>query len=249
MRTSWVTSSDLRQSDECAQVDEAWQTPTEQPPPPPVDPICCFGGPHPRYEPLILDLNGDGIHTTSVDEWPVAFDLTGDGIADITAWTSPTTEEGILYYDHNHNGVIDGGAELFGDATVMPGGLRARHGFEALAAYDQRENGGDEDGVISPADRVWGKLRLWVDRDQNGAVSPDENYSLGAMHVIELGLAYLTMTAAEQYGEDASGNWHLMKGSFVQRIAGTGGNTTVTRAMHDVFFRVRVGAIMTSDDH
>jgi hypothetical protein len=69
-------------------------------------------------EPLILDLNGDGIQTTALENTAVAFDMNGDGRRDLTAWTNPQTEEGFLFYDQNHNRVVDGNQELFGKHWV-----------------------------------------------------------------------------------------------------------------------------------
>jgi hypothetical protein len=64
-------------------------------------------------EPLILDLNGDGIWTTNKGESPVWFDLNGNGVADLVAWTHPDHEDAFLYVDWNRNRTIDGGRELF----------------------------------------------------------------------------------------------------------------------------------------
>lgn len=254
-----VTSPD---SAECANVNQKWVTPQEaqetcnlqcnqactattsgtgwacpdQPNPPggdsPGDPSCTHG-----CSPLVLDLNGDGIHTTSASIDPIRFDLTGDGRPDLVGWTDPATEEGLLYYDHNQNHVIDGGAELFGEVTILPDGRRARNGFEALAAHDAPSQGGNGDRVISPADRVWGRLRLWVDRNHDGAMTNDENYSLGQARVVQLDLDYEQATAAEEYGLDSAGNYHFYRGTFVQRISG--GERESVRALHDVYFAVR----------
>lgn len=223
-------------TEECNAVDAAWDQPGEDdggggPPPENGDPGGCSFAEFP-CSPLVLDLNGDGIHTTSAADWPVMFDLNGDGISHPIAWTNPATAEGILYFDHNHNGVIDGGAELFGDATILPDGARARNGFEALAAYDQAGHGGNGDGVISPADAVWGKLRLWVDRDHDGVMIASENDSLGAMHIVEVSVKY-----AETMMVDPQGNHHKQQSTFKQRIIGSSWEKIVTRAIHDVYFR------------
>jgi hypothetical protein len=208
--------------------------PTNPPPPPPT--IC--GDPHACQEPLVLDLDGGGIYTTDVDVSPVRFDLNGDGVSERTAWTRPDTDEGILYFDHNKNGVIDGGAELFGDVTVLSTGARAATGFAALTDYDLLVNGGNEDGVITSADHGWHKMRLWVDRDHNGLVSHDENYTLNQRNVVELSTSYVTMTAAENFGLDAQGNWHLFKSRFKQELKmDDGRKVVVDRALHDIFFR------------
>lgn len=185
-----------------------------------------------NIEPLVLDLNGDGIWTTSKDDGAVWFDLNGNGLPDLTAWTSGDHEDAFLYFDWNDNKIIDGGQELFGDATILPDGRRASHGYEALAAYDDPEFGGNADGVISRADAVWPRLRLWVDRNHDAMVSNDENSTLAAAGVVELSLAYVQMTAAENYGLDANGNRHLYQGSFAQKVRGE----THRQSMHELYF-------------
>jgi hypothetical protein len=188
-------------------------------------------------EPLILDLNGDGIHTVAFDQSPVSFDMDGNGAPDVTAWTDPATEEGFLFYDLNHNGVIDGGQELFGDATTLPNGKRATTGVEVLGLCDTKRYGGNGDGVISPGDAAYGKIRVWVDRNHDAVATRDETYSLGELAVTELSLQFRELTAAESWGVDATGNYHRFQGSFTQRLGPGHRVATVTRAMDDVYFR------------
>jgi hypothetical protein len=211
-----------------------------QPPPndpPEIVPVCCQGEPHnTRSEPLLLDLNGDGIHTTEPD---VRFDLTGDGAADLASWSNGATEEGFLYLDLNRNGIVDGGQELFGDVTFLPNGSRARHGFEALAAYDAPAQGGNGDGIISAGDRVWGSLRVWVDRNHDGIATHDENDALPAVQVVSISLAWETFGADRDYGRDAANNYHVFQGTFTQRVIHNGRPELVERAAHDIYFRIK----------
>jgi hypothetical protein len=83
-------------------------------------------------DPLVLDLNGDGIHTLGLSAW-VHFDHDGDGFKELTGWIS--SGEGVLVLDKNGNGLLDNGSELFGDFTFLPNGTRAGNGFQALAMY------------------------------------------------------------------------------------------------------------------
>ena len=228
-------------SAECSEVAGNWQTDAEYVPAPapvPPPPSSTGGGegpcPSESCSPLILDINGDGIHTTTLENG-VDFDLTGDGIPDRTAWTNPKTEEGILYFDLNHNHTVDGGRELFGDATRLPSGIRARHAFEALDVYDSPEHGGNDDGRIDQSDRVWGKLRIWVDRNHDGICGRDEDSPLAAAGVVEISLAYTTAPLADAI--DAQGNYHLQQGLFIRR---NGSKLTILDAV-DVYYRVIYG--------
>jgi hypothetical protein len=204
------------------------------------DPSPTGGGHNAATEPLILDLEGDGILTSDFYDSPVRFDMNGDGVHDLTAWTAAGADDALLYRDVNRNGSIDGAHELFGDATILPNGSRARTGYQALAAHDDPSRGGNGDGVIAMGDRVWGTLRLWVDRDHDGVETNDESFPLAAAGVVELSLDYITAGAADAFGLDASGNWHLLKGTYRRRINGGSASAIVERAMHDVFFRTRI---------
>lgn len=132
--------------------------------------------------PLVLDLNGDGVHTVTQSNG-VAFDLQGNGQLIKTAWTDG--HDGLLALDLNHDGAINSGAELFGDGTLLNTGCTAQNGFEALQQYDL-----NLDGVIDEQDNVFSDLKVWVDTDGNGESSTLELHSL-----LELGVQSLDLNA------------------------------------------------------
>ena len=83
-----------------------------------------------RRDPLVLDLDGDGIETVGVNATThVLFDHNNDGVKTGTGWVKG--DDGLLVLDRNGNGVIDNGSELFGDATMV-NGVKATDGFSAL---------------------------------------------------------------------------------------------------------------------
>jgi Ca2+-binding EF-hand superfamily protein len=125
--------------------------------------------------PLMLDLNGDGVHTTSVDEG-VIFDIQGNGQPVTTAWSDG--KDGFLALDVNHDGVINSGLELFGNGTVLPNGTKAQDGFEALSIYD-----GNQDGVIDASDDIFANLRVWIDTNHNGISEHTELLTLDNLGV------------------------------------------------------------------
>ncbi len=106
-----------------------------------------------RYDPLILDLDGDGFNIEAKKNG-TNFDLDKNGFAEKINWTK---RDGFLCLDLNGNGTIDNGGELFGDKTLLADGTAAKNGFEALAQYDS--NG---DGIIDENDEIFSSLRVWT---------------------------------------------------------------------------------------
>ena len=76
------------------------------------------------YDPLSLDLDGDGIETTAIEGLnSTLFDHNKDGIRTATGWVS--ADDGLLVLDRNGDGVINHGGELFGDNTLLKDGSLA----------------------------------------------------------------------------------------------------------------------------
>lgn len=181
--------------------------------------------------PLLFDLNGDGIRTTT-GWYPVRFDFDGDGMQENTAWTAPDGEEGFLWLDLNANGVVDSGRELFGDSTLLPTGETSQHGFEALGVYDRYELGGNGDGLITDDDLIWRFLRLWIDGNHDGISQRREVRRLNAEGVISISLDYVE---ARDY--DDADNLHLYQSTFVRRVTRQFGPPYFrTQEAHDVYF-------------
>ena len=89
----------------------------------------------PRIDPLILDLDGDGIELVSVADSTAFFDMNVDGFAERTGWVDK--DDGLLVIDTNGNDRIDDGSELFGDQAGFA------HGFAQLAALNLNHNEGN----------------------------------------------------------------------------------------------------------
>lgn len=191
--------------------------------------------------PLILDLNNDGIHTTDLG-WPVRFDIDSDGVPELTGWTLPDSGDAFLWLDLNRNGVADSGLELFGDATLLPDGTFARHGFEALAVYDSPDFGGNGDGRISRLDLVWEQLLLWNDRNHNGRTDRGEVSRLRTHLIVALALDYDELLAY-----DDALNLHRYQGVFIRAVQPVldirpeGERPPFLRSqdLHDVIFQTR----------
>ena len=85
----------------------------------------------PRTDPLVLDLDNDGIETIGIGSTVVVFDHNADGIRTGTGWVK--SDDGFLVLDRNDNGMIDSGRELFGVDTIKSNGALAINGFDALS--------------------------------------------------------------------------------------------------------------------
>ena len=108
----------------------------------------------PRRDPLVLDLDGNGITTSGFNPAaPILFDQDGDGTLTATGWIA--AGEAIVVRDLNGNGRIDSERELFGDNTLLTRGPNvgklASNGFTALADLDANA-AGVADGKFDASD-------------------------------------------------------------------------------------------------
>ena len=138
---------------------------------------------HIVYDPLTLDLDGDGIEAIASNGHKGAlFDHDKDGIRTATGWVGK--DDGFLVYDRNGDGTVNDGSELFGDNTPLKNGERATNGYQALADLD--DNG---DGKVDTADSAFAKLRVWRDLNQDGISQEGELLTLNEAKVKALNLA------------------------------------------------------------
>ena len=178
----------------------------------------------PYVDPLILDLDGDGLEITRLrGSASVKFDTDGDDIKTATAWAA--ADDGLLVWDRNGNGTIDSGAELFGDETVLAGGAKAAHGFAALAELDS-----NHDGSFDAADAQFASLRVWRDLNQDGISQAAELKTLADSGVKAIGL---TSTAASTPYGDAL----LVQSGGFTRSDGTSGQAGSFLLAQDSFVR------------
>ena len=117
-------------------------------------------------DPLVINLDDNVV---GLSDQKFYFDLDCDG----TEEEISTLETGnaFLALDHNQDGKINDGAELFGTKTG--------NGFTDLAAYDE-----DGNGWIDEADSVFEKLKVWVkDEDGNDKLYTLKEKGLGAIYL------------------------------------------------------------------
>jgi len=225
-----------------------YAAPPPPPPPPPADPTGGGsgpggpigpgdddGGPGTNLEcipgvdvgcgitsPIVLNLD-NGQYELTGKESPVFFDITGTGTKLPIGWTAAGTNQAFLWMDRDHDGVVSGGAELFGTATVLKNGHRAANGFEALREFDT--NG---DLVIDAKDSVWPQLLLWTDRNHDGISQPGEITRLSDSPVRSINLTYHWTGR-----RDAHGNTFRYEGLI---SLSTGGKDSRQQPVYDIFF-------------
>jgi Ca2+-binding RTX toxin-like protein/LysM repeat protein len=173
-----------------------------------------------RADPLVLDLDGDGVETRGLDAG-IYFDHDANAFRELTGFAA--ADDGLLARDLDGDGRITTGRELFGDQTLLRDGALAQHGFQALAELD--ENG---DGVINAADAGFAELRVFRDANQNGVTDAGELLSLE-----DAGVRAIRLQASASTFVDASGSQHRLVGSFET-------SEGAIRDIADVFFEARL---------
>jgi hypothetical protein len=147
--------------------------------------------------PIVVDVSGTGFFMTDAASG-VVFNILNDGVPLQISWTANRSTNAFLALDRNGNGVIDSGAELFGDSTPQPATAKP-NGFLALAEYDKTANGGNSDGRIDRRDAIFYALKLWQDTNHNGISEPGELRNLSeSLSAIDLG--YKESRRTDQFG-------------------------------------------------
>jgi hypothetical protein len=165
-------------------------------------------------DPLIIDLDGDGIETVAVDQSGVFFDSDLDRFAEAQGWLDG--DDGFLVRDLNDNGRVDDISEMFGGESGS--------GYGDLARFDEAARGGDGDGRITAADAIWGDLLIWQDLDQDGNTDAGELHSLDDLGILALDLA------AEELGATTPQGTRLLASGEVEFADGT-----ITRMFDAIF--------------
>lgn len=138
--------------------------------------------------PIVIDTDGEGFDLTDPASG-VRFDIENSGKPLQLSWTAAGSTNAWLVLDRDGDGLISNGTELFGNYTPQPD-EPVRNGFKALAVYDTPQYGGNGDGVISAADAIFPRLRLWRDVNHNGVSEPGELSTLPEAGIISISIRY-----------------------------------------------------------
>ena len=159
-------------------------------------------------DPIVLDLDGDGIELISLPSSLVKFDLDGDGLRERVGWVG--AQDGLLFHDANGNGLVDGVEELFGSANV--------DGYDELKLLDS-----NSDGKITVLDAEFANLKVWQDLNQDGVSTSNEILSLAQVGIARFNLNFT------QLNTEVGGNIIARKGSYTR-------TDNVSRDMASVWF-------------
>ncbi len=157
-----------------------------------------------RVDPLVLDLDGDGVQLVHFDESQVVFDVDADGYLENTGWVS--AGDGILVHDKNQDGQINDIKETISEYYVQG----VTDGLAALKTLDE-----NHDGMFNTLDGMWQALRVWQDANQNGGTDEGELKTLD-----DWGIASISLDREETLRERLAGNPVLSR-SVMQLTNGT----------------------------
>ncbi len=121
--------------------------------------------------PVVLDLDGDGVELISAADSNVVVDGSHIG------WVG--AEDGILAFDANGNGLVDGLSEI----SLVSLAEGAQTDLEGLAGLDS-----NQDGVIDASDEGYSNLLVWRDLNGDGQSSADEVMSLAQAGIASIAL-------------------------------------------------------------
>jgi len=162
--------------------------------------VICTGAGGNCWTPILIDVTGNGFALTNA-AGGVNFN-DGNGTVLRTGWTTSKSDDAWLVLDRNHNGTIDDGSELFGNAAPQPPTLPSelKNGFRALAEYDKSQNGGNGDNVIDQRDAIFVSLKLWQDNNHNGVSEPNELHFLRDLNLTSIRLDYTLSKRRDGHG-------------------------------------------------
>jgi len=154
-------------------------------------------------DPVILNLSGGAVETTSLTTSPASFDVQSSGQAIQTAWG--TAGEGYLVFDPNDPG----------NTTAITQDSQLVGGFDALQSLAQTFDGSDG-GTLDASDALWNNLKVWVDTTGTGQFENGQLYSLG-----QLGITSINLDGV-QVDQDNNGNQILVDSTFTRADGSTG---------------------------
>ena len=174
------------------------------------------------YDPIALDLDGNGKIDTLSLENGVFFDHNGDKVAFKSSWVN--SSDGILARDIDGDGAITSGAELFGNFTKLKNGELAKNGAQALKDLDD-----NNDGIFDSNDKAFNEILVWQDKNSDGISQKNELKTLSEHNIKSIDLEFMADNTALD-----KDNKQILIGSFSTNIS----NESKNNLASDIDFSV-----------
>lgn len=196
-----------------------------------------------QYTPIVIDLDGDGIKTSSV-RWGTYFNMAalennqGIGQNHRTAWlggdyvdvnSDPRVNMDVRLQSNDgflvipNDGQVTSSTQMFGDNMTVAG-QSYENGFQALQAFAGKTCSSDEirNRYVGPwdGDIYENQLKVWVDRNRNGVSEEGEILSLREAKIAAINACHIV----HQEETDLFGNGTqlrsavLMTGPYLQLL-------------------------------
>ena len=154
-------------------------------------------------DPIILNLDGSTVQTTSLATSTASFDMQNNGQAVQTGWG--TAGEGYLVFDPNDPSNT---AQITQDSQLVSG-------FGALQSLAEAIDGAGT-ATLTASDALWTDLKVWVDTTGTGQFESGQLYSLS-----QLGITSINLDAGA-VNLDSNGNQILTDSTFTRADGSTG---------------------------
>ncbi len=145
-------------------------------------------------DPLVLDLDGDGIELTAIDYTKPRFDGDDDLYAEASGFVGK--DDGILARDLDGDGKITSSAEMFGKGLTSGFSILATLDGNHDGVIDSRDNGladFDGDGDIDAND-TFDRLLIWQDANENHTTDTGELKSVTARGITSISVVPTQLT-------------------------------------------------------
>lgn len=146
-----------------------------------------------RWDPIVIDLDSDGLEFLDFDQSQVSIDRDGDGSQERSSWIRGT--EGILAWDYDGNNQI--GYDEIEFWTHVDPEDPTRTDLQSLARPEFDSN---QDGIFDALDTRWAQFRMWRDVNENGVTDAGELQTLDQAGIRALHLH--TNVLNRRYGSD-----------------------------------------------
>lgn len=142
-------------------------------------------------QPIILDLDGDGVELVDVTDSSTFIDIDDDGFLENTGWlgrdeTTGTVDDGILVIDL----AADGSAGPDGQITSADEFVFTRHAEGATTDLEGLTAAFDDnfDGILDDQDSRWADFKVWQDLDLDGESDAGELKTLAELGITSFDL-------------------------------------------------------------